>query len=220
MNKKIQNRIEEKLNRLQSYRPLDPTVLVKIRENMSLDMVYNSNAIEGNTLSLQETYLVLQEGVTIKGKTLLEHLEVKNHASAIDFLYDLISGDKKVPITEKTIREVHALVVRDDEDSSPGTYRDIEVRIMGSAHVPPAAYKLSQLMNELVTQFRDVHKSDYHPVEFAARLHHDFVDIHPFKDGNGRTGRVLMNIALMQVGYPMAIIVKEDRQKYYRVLER
>lgn len=220
MNKKIQKRIEEKLQRLESHRPLNSAVVKKIRESISLDMVYHSNAIEGNTLSYQETYLVLQEGVTIKGKSLLEHLEVKNHASAIDFLYDLISDRKKVRITEKLIREIHSLVVRDDEESSPGSYRDIEVRIAGSEHVPPAAYKLPQLMNDLVTSFRDVNKSKHHPIEFAARLHHDFVGIHPFKDGNGRTGRVLMNIILMQVGYPLAVIQKEDRQKYYRVLEK
>lgn len=220
MNTRIQKRIDEKFQRLQSHRPLDLSVVKKIQENVSLEMVYNSNAIEGNTLSLQETYMILQEGVTIKGKTLLEHLEVKNHASAIDFLYDLVSDNRKVLITEKLIREIHALVVRDDEDSSPGTYRDVEVRITGSEHIPPGAYKLSQYMNDLVQRFRDVGTSDYHPIEFAARLHHDFVAIHPFKDGNGRAGRVLMNIVLMQVGYPLAIIKKEDRQKYYRVLEK
>lgn len=217
LNPKIRQRLDDKLSRLQKYRPLSKNLVKKLREQFSIEMTYNSNAIEGNTMTLQETFLVLKEGVTIKGKSFEEHLEVKNHSEALKYLYEIVTNTKGTKLTNKLIRDIHALVVRTEDHAQPGSYRTTEVRISGSKHIPTAGYQVSSEMSNFVKKYSK--NINLHPIEYAALLHHEFVSIHPFLDGNGRTGRLLMNITLMQAGYPLTILLKNDRKKYYRLLE-
>jgi Fic family protein len=181
-------------------------------------MTYHSNAIEGNRLTLKETLLVLREGMTIKGKNFKEHLEAKNHEEAMDFLFEVVDSKKRLTLSHHLIRQLHQLVVKDTEEESAGSYRTADVRIMGSTHRPPPGFKVQSEMNGLL-YWLEQNEKFYHPVEFAALAHHRFVAIHPFEDGNGRTGRLLMNLVLMRKGYPIAIIQKNDRSKYYRALD-
>jgi len=217
LDQRLQKRIDDKLSRLQKHRPLSKSLVAKLREQFSIEMTYNSTAIEGNTMTLQETFLVLKEGITIKGKSFEEHLEIKNHSEALRYLYAIIDQKKNLLISHKLVRDIHALVVRAQDHAQPGSYRAVEVRISGSQHVPPAGYLVSSQMNSFIKKYSRMSK--LHPVEYAAWLHYDVVSIHPFLDGNGRTARLLMNLALMQKGYPLVILLKNDRKKYYRLLE-
>jgi Fic family protein len=217
--KTLLNRIDEKLRLIQSHRPLSGNLVLKLREQFSIDMTYNSNGIEGNRLTLKETFLVINEGITVKGRSLKDHLEAKNHHEAVQYLYDLIEHDKRQTISERLIRSLQQLVIKDIEDQESGQYRKGNVMITGSSHRPPEAYEVPKLMEELVTWVKK-NQSKMHPVELAALAHHKLVHIHPFTDGNGRTARLFMNLTLMQKGYPMVIILKNDRQKYYRALDR
>ena len=216
--KALLKRIDEKLELIQSHRPLSGTLVQKLREQFSIEMTYNSNAIEGNRLTLKETYLVINEGITVKGRSLRDHLEAKNHNEAIHYLYDLIEHDKRQTVSERLIRSLQQLVIKDIEDQESGQYRKGNVMITGSSHRPPEPYEVTKLMEELVSWVRK-NQNKMHPVELAALAHHKLVNIHPFSDGNGRTARLFMNLILMQKGYPMVIILKNDRQKYYRALD-
>lgn len=211
-------RIDDKLHLIQSHRPLSGNLVQKLKEQLSIEMTYNSNAIEGNRLTLKETFLVINEGITVKGRSLKDHLEAKNHHEAIHYLYDLIEHDKRQTVSEQLIRSLQQLVVKDTEDQESGQYRKGNVMITGSSHRPPEAYEVPKLMEELVSWVRK-NQTRLHPVELAALAHHRLVHIHPFSDGNGRTARLFMNLILMKRGYPMIIILKNDRQKYYRALD-
>ena len=219
LDEKIRERLKVKLRTLNSYRPLPKFSLLKIREQFKIEMTYNSNAIEGNSLTLKETYLVINEGITIKGKPLKDHLEAKNHKEALDYLYDLVSKGKRNTISEMLIRLFHQIVVQNIDKEWAGKYRDSLVMIGGADHKPPEAIEVPRLMQELINWIRK-NRNKFHPVEFAALVHHKLVAIHPFFDGNGRTSRLLMNIILMQVGYPLVIILKNDRKRYYSVLSK
>lgn len=181
-------------------------------------MTYNSNAIEGNSLTLRETFLVIHEGITIKNKPLKDHLEATNHKEALDFLYDLVDHEKNNTISQHLIKSLHQLVTQNIEKEWAGKYRNGPVRITGTPHQPPSALDVPHHMDELI-RWASANQKKLHPIELAALLHHKFVHIHPFFDGNGRTGRLIMNILLMQKGYPLAIILKNDRKRYYRVLQ-
>lgn len=217
LNPIIQKRLDEKLKRLNSLRPLSSSQVAKLRTQMEIEMTYNSNAIEGNSLTLRETYLVLEEGMTIKGKPLKDHLEAKDHKDALDFLYEIISG-KRITISGHLVRQLHQLVTRETEREWAGRYRNGAVMITGTSHMPPDATDVPHQMEELI-RWLSLHERRLHCVELAAALHHKFVHIHPFFDGNGRTARLLMNVVLMRKGFPLAIILKNDRRKYYRVLQ-
>jgi Fic family protein len=219
ISKTLLKRIDEKLHLIQSHRPLSGILVQKLKEQLSIDMTYNSNGIEGNRLTLKETFLVINQGITVKGRSLKDHLEAKNHHEAIQYLYDLIEHDKRQTISERLIRSLQQLVIKDTEDQESGQYRQGNVMITGSSHRPPEAYEVPRLMEELVTWVRKNQKK-MHPVELAAHAHHKLVHIHPFTDGNGRTARLFMNLTLMQKGYPLVIILKNDRQKYYRALDK
>lgn len=212
-------RIDQKHGIIQLKRPLSKSLVEKLKEQFSIDLTYNSNAIEGNKLTLKETYLVINDGLTVKGKSLKDHLEAKNHHEAIHFLYDLIEHEKKHTISEQLIRSLQQLIIKDIEDREAGSYRKGSVMISGSSHRPPPAFEVPKLMEELMAWVRKNQKK-MHPVEMAARAHHKLVHIHPFTDGNGRTARLFMNLILMQKGYPMVIILKNDRKKYYRALAK
>lgn len=213
--KKIIKRIEMGQKLIAQNRPLPISVLEKLREQLVIDWTYNSNAIEGNTLSLKETKLVLEEGLTIGRKSLKEHLETINHKDAIEFVENL-SSSKSEPISERNIREIHSLVMKGIDPEYAGRYRDIQVRISGSSHVPPEPLQVPVLMKQMM----DSLKGDNHPVVMASKAHFELVSIHPFVDGNGRTARLLMNLILMQNGYVPAVILRNDRKKYYDILEK
>jgi Fic family protein len=214
----IKSRIDDKLARLNALRPLPATAVLKLRERFGMEMTYNSNAIEGNSLTLKETFLVVNEGLTIKGKPLKDHLEAKSHNEALDFLYELVEKDGRFTISERLIRELNQIVMRDIDREWAGRYRRSDVFIGGASHTPPDAVEVPQLMESLV-KWAGRQRKSLHVVELAAVLHHRLVHVHPFFDGNGRTARLAMNVLLMKAGFPMALILKNDRKKYYRTLE-
>jgi len=215
----LKNRIDDKLKALQALRPLPPQAVEKLREQFNIEMTYNSNAIEGNKLTLKETFLVINEGLTIKGKPLRDHLEAKDHYEALNYLYESIEHDKKHTLSEVFIRNLQQLVVKETDPEYAGKYRTSNVIISGSDHNPPGASKVSILMHDLLSWIKG-NKSKLHPIELAALLHHRLVHIHPFFDGNGRTARLAMNIVLMQAGYPLVMVLKNDRRKYYDTLNK
>lgn len=217
MNTIIINRIKSKKRRLQALRPLPQAAVKRLKSELAIEWTYNSNAIEGNTLTLQETKMVLEHGITIKGKNLREHFEAKNHEQAIFFVENLAKS--KCPITEKDIFDIHSLVLQNIEIEFAGRYRNGQVRILGANVAPPNYMKVRELMKELI-DFVNRNEENFSLVELIARFHHKFVWIHPFFDGNGRTARLLMNILFMKAGYPPAIILKNNREQYYRSLNR
>ncbi len=206
-------RIDEKMKRLDSMRPIPADALGKLHEEMRLAHTYHSNAIEGNTLTLQETKLVLEEGLTIGGKSLREHLEASNNAKAFDLMEEL--AKKKRSIDHITIQEIHEIVTRCILEEA-GRYRTRNVRITGAVKAPPDWSKIVKLMDELIEKIAE---SKDHPVETASFLHHKFVEIHPFSDGNGRVARLLTNLYLIARDYPPVVLKKEDRGKYYKSLK-
>lgn len=209
------DRLFEKKNELQKHRPLSSLALQNIKETLSIEWTYNTNSIEGNTLSLRETQMVLQEGVTISGKSLREHFEVVNHETALKYLYELVA--KNNTISSKDILSLHALVLRNIQDDFAGRLRNAGVRIAGANFTPPNAQKVSSLVDELI-EFVIENPLGLNSIELATVFHHKFVWIHPFFDGNGRTVRLVMNLLLMKEGFPPAIILKNDRAKYYSSL--
>lgn len=217
LSQKTKNLLKEKLGALNKLRPINKTLLNKIRENFQIEMTYNSNAIEGNTLTKKETFWIISEDLTIKGKSLKEHLEVKNHKEALDFLYELIDINKKNTISEYLIKQIHSLAVKEADSEIAGIYRNGDVFISGSDYKPPSGFEVPGEMEKLIKWIKK-EKNNYHIVELSAILHHKLVAIHPFWDGNGRASRIIMNILIMNAGYPMAIILKNDRRRYYRVL--
>jgi len=210
-------RLYDKLAVLKQSRPLPSIALRKIKEALTIEWTYNSNSIEGNSLTLRETQLVLQEGITIKGKSLREHFEVKNHEKAIENLYLLVN--EEYTLRSIDILSLHAMVLQMIEDEFAGRIRNGGVRISGANFVPPNASKVSQLLDELI-DFVNKNPLGLNDIELATVFHHKLVWIHPFFDGNGRTVRLVMNLLLMRKGFPPAIILKNDRNKYYEALNR
>jgi Fic family protein len=209
------NRLFDKLAKLNAKRPLPAVVLFNIREALTIEWTYNSNKIEGNTLTLRETQMVLQEGITVKGKTLREHFEAKNHEIAINKLFSMVHDD--YPLNSDAILYLHSLVMRTIEEDFAGRYRNASVRISGANFIPPNALKVYELVEELIL-FVNENSMQLNVIELATFFHHRLVWIHPFFDGNGRTVRLAMNLILMQKGFPPAIILSNDRKKYYEAL--
>jgi Fic family protein len=212
-------RIDQKLARLQKLRPLPKTTVRKLREKFQLEMTYNSNAIEGNRLTLKETFWVISEGLTVKNKPLKDHLEAKDHYEALEYLYELVRPQNQPTISEKLTRDLHSLVMKKTDEDWAGRYRQSNVFITGADYTPPDSSTVPSAMAQLINWFGQ-NRRKLHPIELAARLHHRLVFIHPFLDGNGRTARLLMNVVLMKKGYPLSIIAKTDREKYYQVLRQ
>lgn len=207
--------LDEKKQKLDSKRPLPKETLKSLEENFKLEWTYNSNAIEGNTLTLKETKVVL-EGITIGGKTMREHLEVINHKEAIEFLEELVQYNNE--LSEMDIKNIHAIVLKGIDNENAGRYRTENVIISGASHIPPDAIIVPESMEKLIYRYNEW-KEKYHPIIVAALLHAEFVKIHPFIDGNGRTARLLMNFEVMKNGYPPIIIKNKERHKYYDALD-
>lgn len=201
-------RIDTLKEQLDSRRPLTAGELERLREEFLVEYTYNSNAIEGNTLTLQETALVL-EGVTIDRKPLKEHLEAVGHRDAFLYVQQLMTD--KTPLSENIIKQIHTLVLMDKPEDR-GIYRRVPVRIMGATHEPTDPVLVPEQMETLVKVFSN---KKLHPIESAALFHLEFEGIHPFIDGNGRTGRLIMNFTLMQNGYPPIDVKFADRRRYY-----
>lgn len=219
LNPDLKKRIELKLKELNRLRPLPFSAVKKLRQQFEIEMTYNSNGIEGNSLTLKETYLVISEGVTVKNKPLKDHLEAKDHYEALEFVMGLVEHKKPQTVSEQLIRTLHQIVVRDTEKEWAGRYRNSSVFITGATHKPPDAILISEHMARLIRWLRQ-EQVRLHPIELAALIHHKFVHIHPFFDGNGRVGRLLMNVIIMREGYPLAVILKNDRKKYYDSLAK
>lgn len=202
---------------LDQHRPLPDALLRNLEDWFRVELTFTSNAIEGNTLTRRETALVVEKGLTVGGKSLIEHLEATNHAKALDWVQGQISR-KPNKLSEKDILQIHEIVLKGIDDENSGHYRSVPVRISGSAVVLPNPRKVPDLMAEFAAWFKVKHA--LHPVELAAEAHYRLVTIHPFVDGNGRTARLLMNMILMMSGYPPAIIRKRDRLAYIGALEQ
>ena len=200
--------IDQMKAELERRRPLTSGELKRLHDEFIVEFTYNTNAIEGNSLTLQETALVL-EGVTIDKKPLKEHMEAVGHRDAFLYVASLVSD--KVAISERIVREIHSLVLI-NKPKDKGVYRRIPVKIMGVQHEPPQPYLVPVKMEKL---FADLSHDNRHIIETAAFFHLDFEGIHPFIDGNGRTGRLILNLMLMQAGYPPIDVKFTDRRKYY-----
>lgn len=200
--------VDELKNELERHRPLTEGELTRLRDEFLVEFTYNSNAIEGNTLTLQETALAL-EGVTIDQKPLKDHFEAIGHRDAFLYVCSLVS--EKVAISEWIIKDVHSLVLMDRPDDK-GVYRRMPVKIMGAVHEPPQPYLVPVQMERLIERFSEGRR---HILEACALFHLDFEGIHPFIDGNGRTGRLILNLMLMQAGYPPVDVKFTDRKNYY-----
>jgi Fic family protein len=217
LSKNQQISIENKFSKLNKLRPLPPSALRKLREHFRIEMTYNSNAIEGNSLTQKETFLVVNEGLTVKGKPLKDHLEATDHHAALEYLEDIVEHTKKATISEHLLKSLHQIITKTTEKEWAGKYRDSNVIIGGADHRPPEAITIPEHMKNLMSWLKENYKA-LHIVECAALFHHKLVHIHPFFDGNGRTARLAMNVLLMESGFPLVIILKNDRKKYYRVL--
>ncbi|WP_333977930.1 Fic family protein [Acinetobacter colistiniresistens] len=208
--------IDDLKAKLDQHRPLSPAIVKNLHEDLILRWTYHSNAIEGNTLTLLETKVVL-EGITVGGKALREHFEAINHRDAILYVEDIIK--KQEPFSEWQIRNIHQLILKNIDDENAGRYRQQNVLISGATTNPPD----QTLLNDKMAQFIDWYNQEahkLHPVERAAKVHADFVGIHPFIDGNGRTSRLLMNLELIKAGYPPSVITVENRLAYYEALDQ
>lgn len=204
----ILSQIERKKKELDSKRPLTKGEVERLNEEFIVEYTYNSNAIEGNTLTLRETDLVLR-GLTIGKKPLKDHMEAVGHKEAFDYVRDMVKDN--VPISESVIKQIHYLVLADKKDDR-GVYRKVPVHIMGASHDPVQPYLIQPKMEQLLQNFS---KSNENIVTKIARFHIEFEGIHPFIDGNGRTGRLLVNLELMKAGYPPIDIKFTDRKAYY-----
>ena len=211
--------VDVQKEQLSALRPLPEEALEKIQDALDIEYTYESNRIEGNTLTLQETALVVNEGVTISGKSMREHLEAINHAEAISYIKDIAKQD--IEISERTIKEIHALILHGIDRENAGRYRTVPVMISGSTHMPPQPYLIEKQMEDFILRFKQMEAEKVHPVLIAAYLHDELVRIHPFIDGNGRTSRLLMNLYLLRHGYVIITLKGSNDAKvnYYKALE-
>ena len=205
-------RIDKKKKELDGRKPLTDGEVARLNEEFIVEYTYNSNAIEGNTLTLRETDLVLR-GLTIDKKPLKDHMEAVGHKEAFEYVSELVKDN--VPISENVIKQIHFLVLADKKDDR-GVYRRVPVRIMGAQHEPVQPYLIELKMEQLLRDFKE---SSEHIVTKLARFHIEFEGIHPFIDGNGRTGRLLVNLELMKAGYPPIDIKFTDRITYYNAFD-
>lgn len=211
--------LDQKLQQLNMIRPLHSALVKSITDNLLLDYNYNSNAIEGNTVSIYETKAILENGITIKGKTLKEHIEIINHNTAVNELVTMVQHQEAV--SEELIKKLHTIIMSGTPHylyKFVGNYRDDNIRVTGTSKQFTSHYALDFKMPELIKWYKD-NQSVLHPVVLAAELHGKFVNIHPFFDGNGRTARLLMNLELMKNGYPITVIQFTDRYNYYSALD-
>ena len=215
-------RLDQLKSWLDEFRPLPREVVEELRHFYSVQLTFHSNALEGNTLSQSETELVLSHGITLGGHSLVEHLEVIGHRDAMAYL-ELLSRDQ-TPISAREIKDLHALIVRPTESATgqneAGRFRSLDVRAAGTNHLYPPHYRVPELMDEFVLWLQSDDAKQLHPVVLAGEAHFRFVSIHPFRDGNGRMARLLMNLVLLRAGFPIAVISNSRRADYLAGLVR
>lgn len=214
MIEKILAEIEEKYSILNT-KQISKTFQKKIQEDFELNFIYDSNAIEGNTLTLQETKVVL-EGITIGGKSLREHFEVINHQEAIAYMKDIVKN--KEDLSEWQIKSIHSLILKNIDDENAGKYRNVNVRISGAKHIPPDYLKLNDEMLSFIKYYQE-DAQKLHPIIRASRVHIYLAQIHPFIDGNGRTARLLMNLELLKNNFLPINIKNKNKLEYYEALD-
>lgn len=205
------SRIDELKHKLSAMRPLNKTELKRLHDEFVIENTYHSNAIEGNTLTLRETALILQEGITIAQKPLKEHLEVIGYKDAFEYVVSLANSNTE--LTERVVKEIHSLVLMNDLENR-GVYRSLPVTIMGAVHTPPQPYLIPVQIEDLFNDYKVI-KQKKHIIEAVAEFHLRFEGIHPFIDGNGRTGRLILNLELIKSGLLPINIKFSDRHKYY-----
>ncbi len=213
--------IEQLKRQVDALRPLNPELMRTIAQKFREDWTYHSNAIEGNTFTYQETAFFLREGLTVKGKSLREHLEIVNHAEAVDYLADAM---RERELTERFVKDLHAMLFQGVRDLSfaPGAYKQKDNHVLtvsGELHRYCSYLLVPQEMEALIGWY-DQERTRLHSIELAALFHHKLAAIHPFSDGNGRVSRLCMNFILMKNGFPPAIIRNENRLDYYVALEQ
>lgn len=206
------SRVEDNFDKLQSHRPLKREALLKFKEQSRLFHTYHSNAIEGNSLTLQETRLVIEDGITIGGKPLRDHLEAANNARAFDWIWD--AAVKRRALDHVFLQELHEMVMQ-GTSLDAGKYRTQNVAIVGALHTPPQPAKIVPMLDQL---FREL-AEPVHPIVQATYAHHRLVHIHPFSDGNGRVTRLATNLLLMREKYPRIVLPVEARRRYYASLK-
>jgi Fic family protein len=214
MDTRLARRLANKKKQLDGYRPLSPETVRRLHDDFRVMFTYNSNAIEGNTLTLAETQMVLEYGMTVEGHPLREYLEATNHAEAFDVLDELAEQQ----ISLETVLKIHGLVM-DKIEKEAGQLRMVQVYIRGSNHTPPPARDVPLYMMQWVRWLESDDARRYDPLIRVAIAHHGFEALHPFTDGNGRVGRLLMNLMLMQEGYPPALVLREWRTRYIMALQ-
>jgi Fic family protein len=212
----VLQRLQEKKLKLDGFRPFPIALEKNIDDWLRIELTYNSNAIEGNTLSRIETMLVVEKGITAKGKSLVEHQEAINHAQAFDYIVRLVEEKQNISIKE-VVMNIHSMILSKINDPYKGRLRDVPVRIQGSQTVLPNPLKVPELMDQFFKKVEEIN-TIYVP-EQACMVHYELVSIHPFIDGNGRTARLLMNYILLKNGYAPALIKKEERGTYIDALE-
>lgn len=216
--KELTDQVDDLKKCLDSLRPIPQEQLRNLQEALDVEYTYESNRIEGNTLTLRETFLVVDKGVTIGGKSLTEHLEAINHRDALQYIRDIATKD--IPLSERVLLDIHSLILSGIDRSNAGKYRNVDVVISGAQHRPPSPFHVAELMKDLFAYY-EAAAGNEHPVFLAANMHERLVTIHPFVDGNGRTARLLMNLILLRNGYLIANISgeKDERYAYYDALE-
>src|SRR4030042_7080917 len=212
----IYQRIKEKKAKLDKLRPLSPALVARLREQIIIEWTYNSNAIEGTKLSLKETELVIEQGLTIKGVPIKDHLEAINHKEAILFLEELVKT-KKFKINALLIRQIHQLVLNKIDKDNAGKYRTVQVKITGASYSLPYPAQIPVEM-KLFEKWLSDKKNKKDIIDYASLAHFKLVHVHPFIDGNGRTARLLMTLILINKGFPPTVILKTERAKYYETL--
>lgn len=215
MDTRIARRLLRKKQQLDAYRPMEQFTVQRLHQDLRLLTTYHSNAIEGNTLSLHETQMVLEYGITVDGHPLREYLEATNHAEAFDTLSKFVESS----VTVETVKMLHGLVM-DKIDPHAGELRAVPLYIRGASFTPPAARDVPGYLAQWVRWLSGDAALRYDPVTRAAIAHYDFEALHPFTDGNGRVGRLLLNLMLMQDGYPPALVLREWRPRYIQALHR
>ena len=212
------DQIDDLKKSLDSFRPLQGEHIEKLNQYFDEVYTYDSTSIEGNTLTLQETALVLNKGVTIGGKSLREHFEIINHKEAIDYIKELVQS--KEIFNKKVLLDIHHLILKNIDLNNAGKFRNIDVMISGSAHKPPTFLQVQNLMDDYFN-FYEENKEILNPVILSAEIHERLVTVHPFTDGNGRTSRLVMNLILLQHGFPITNISSQNnlRDEYYKSLE-
>ena len=215
---KLLNEAEQHHKKWQSKKPLDGVQVQKMQEFFHTAYTYESNRIEGNTLNLSQTHLVINDGITIGGKSMREHLELINHKEAIDLILDFVKN--KIHFNAFYLKQIHQLVLKGIDRKNAGVYRSVPVRISGSAHLPPEPYMIDKLMEDYFL-FYEMQRKVLHPIILAAEMHERLVSIHPFIDGNGRTSRLVMNLILLQNGYTLVNLKGDPEKKasYFKALE-